>query len=799
MISIDLLQVNRMAFHTLKQSKNNHVTVNKSEQMSRFKMKLLAMLLSGLFANTAFAIEPFVVKDIRVEGIQRTEAGTVFSYLPVKVGETMNDEIASQAIKSLYGTGFFKDVRIEAEGDVLVVTVQERSSIAQIELSGNKSFPSDKMKEGLKQIGLAEGQIFDKSQLDTAEQEIKRQYLAQGKYGASVKTVVTPLERNRVAVRFDIEEGVVSKIRGINIVGNQAYAMEDLRAQFLLTTPNWMSWWNKDDQYSKQKLNADLETLKSFYLNKGYLEFNIDSTQVSITPDKRDIYITVNITEGEKYTISEVKVSGDTILPDTEIQQLIQTKTGDTFSREKITNSSKAISDRLSNDGYAFANVNPVPDINKENHTAAFTFFVDPGKKVYVRRINVVGNTRTKDEVIRRELRQLESAWYNSAKINRSKERLVRTDFFSDVNVETPAVAGTADQVDMNISVTEKSTGSVQFGAGLSSNEGVVFGVTVNQNNFLGTGNRVSAQVNTGKVNTTYSLSYTDPYFTPDGISRGFDIYRRDVDTSSLSTSSFNTSSYGGGVRFGVPINERDGFNFGLAIDFTKVDLSADSPKQYIDFCAPSSSCTSNSVVVSGAWYHDSRDSIQFTNNGVLQKLSAEVSLPVLDLEYYKVEYKHAWFKNVYKDFTVMLNGEIGYADSYGNEKYPFFKNFFLGGVNSVRGYDNGSLGPTDIQPSTGQSFSIGGTKKLLGNAELFFPVPGFTDSRQFRMSAFFDIGNVYDDSTGFKVGDLRYSTGLGISWLSPFGPLKLVYAKPLNSEAGDNTQSIQFQLGSQF
>jgi len=788
-----------MALHTKKQSKVDIVALKKSGQLYRFKMKSLAILMSGLFANSAFAIEPFVVKDIRVEGIQRTEAGTVFSYLPVKVGETMNDEIASQAIKSLYGTGFFKDVRIEAEDDVLIVTVQERSSIAQIELSGNKSFPSDKMKEGLKQIGLAEGQIFDKSQLDTAEQEIKRQYLSQGKYGASVKTVVTPLERNRVAVRFDIEEGVVSKIRGINIVGNQAYSMDDLRAQFLLTTPNWMSWWNKNDQYSKQKLNADLETLKSFYLNKGYLEFNIDSTQVSITPDKRDIYITVNVTEGEKYTISEVKVSGETIISDDEIKKLIQTKAGDTFSRERITNSSKAISDRLSNDGYAFANVNPVPDVDKENHTAAFTFFVDPGKKVYVRRINVVGNTRTKDEVIRRELRQLESAWYNSNKINRSKERLVRTNFFSDVNVETPAVAGTADQVDMNVTVTEQSTGSVQFGAGLSSNEGVVFGITVNQNNFLGTGNRVAAQVNTGQVNTTYSLSFTDPYFTPDGISRGFDIYRRDVDTSRLSTSSFNTSSYGGGVRFGVPINERDGFNFGLAIDFTKVDLSAASPKQYVDFCAPSLSCTSNSLVASLGWHHDSRDSIQFTRNGVLQSLSGEVSLPVLDLEYYKIEYKHAWFKNVYKDFTVMLNGEIGYADSYGNKEYPFFKNFFLGGVNSVRGYENGALGPRDVQPTSGRSFSVGGTKKILGNAELFFPVPGFTDSRQFRMSAFFDIGNVFDQSSGIKMDDLRYSTGLGISWLSPFGPLKLVYAKPLNSQSGDNTQSIQFQLGSQF
>ena len=785
-----------MAFKKLNHSKNNDT--NSAKGLKNLKLKSVLILVSGLFANSAMALEPFVVKDIRVEGLQRTEAGTVFTYLPVKVGETMNDDLASQAIKSLYNTGFFKDVRIEADGSVLVVTVQERASIAQIELSGNTSFPSDKMKEGLKQIGLAEGQIFDKSQLDRAEQEIKRQYLSQGKYGATVKTVVSPLERNRVAVRFNIVEGAVSKIRSINIVGNQAFTMDDLRAEFLLSTPNWMSWWNKDDQYSKQKLNADLETLRTFYLNRGYLEFNIDSTQVSITPDKKDIYITVNITEGEKYTISEVKLAGDTIVPDSEMQKLISVKKGDTFSRAKITESSKAISDRLSNDGYAFSNVNPVPEINKVDHTAAFTFFVDPGKRVYIRRINITGNTRTRDEVVRREVRQLESAWYNSGKINRSKERIVRTDFFSDVNVETPGVAGTTDQVDLNINVTEKSTGSIQFGAGLSSSEGVVLGITVNQNNFLGTGNRVSAQVNTGKTNTTYSLSYTDPYFTPDGVSRGFDIYRRDVDTSSTSTAPYNTSSYGGGVRFGIPLNERDGITLGLAVDLTSIGLTSSSPTQYINYCGNSSGCSSDSIVASAGWYHDSRDSIMFPNNGVLQRLSTEVSLPVLDLNYNKIDYKQAWYKNVYKDFTLMLNGEIGYADSYGGKKYPFFKNYFMGGVNSVRGYDTGTLGPKGTD-SSGNSYALGGTKRLLGNAELFFPIPGLKDSKQFRLSAFVDGGQVWDSDSSYNLGDLRYSAGAGISWISPFGPLKLVYAKPLNDKAGDNTQSIQFQLGAQF
>ncbi|MES2500075.1 MAG: outer membrane protein assembly factor BamA [Pseudomonadota bacterium] len=764
-----------------------------------FKIRYIPAIVFALFTQHALALEPFVVKDIRVEGLQRTEAGTIFNYLPVQVGDTMNDEKATQAIKSLYNTGFFKDVRIEAEGEVLVVTVQERSAISKIEFTGNKSFPSDKMTEGLKQIGISEGLIFDKSQLDRAEQEIKRQYLSQGKYSATVKAIVSPLERNRVAVKFEIEEGVVAKIRDINIVGNNAYTTEDLRAEFLLTTPNWMSWWNKDDQYSKQKLTADLETLKSFYMNKGYLEFSIDSTQVSISPDKQDIYITVNITEGEKYTISDVKLAGELQVPESELKPLIKIAKDDTFNRQLITETSKAISDRLSNEGYAFSNVNAIPEINKENHTAAFTFFVDPGKRVYVRRINLTGNTRTRDSVLRREMRQLESAWYAGDKIERSKVRLERLQYFDNVDIETPAVPGTTDQVDLNLNVTERSTGSVQFGAGLSSNEGVVFGVTVNQQNFLGTGNRVAAQVNTGKVNTTYSLSFTDPYFTPDGVSRGFDVYRRDVNTRSLDIGTYNSSSYGAGVRFGLPLTERDFFSAGITADITKIELASNSPKQYLDFCGNTSGCDSNSLQLALGWTHDSRDNTLFPNKGVLQRLTAEATVPGLDLQYYKLEYKHAWFKEVYKDVTFMLNGELGYAEAYGGKAYPFFKNFYVGGVNSVRGFDNGAIGPRDFDPTTGQDFAVGGTRRVVGNAEVFIPVPLLKNSSQFRLSAFVDAGNVYADNESLSLGELRYSTGVGISWFSPFGPLKLVLAKPLNAQDGDRTQTLQFQLGQQF
>ncbi|CAG0968990.1 Outer membrane protein assembly factor BamA [Methylophilaceae bacterium] len=765
------------------------------------KLNHILPFLISAYASSAFAIEPFVVQDIRVEGIQRTEPGTIFNYLPVRVGETMDDEKATQAIKALYGTGFFKDVRIEADNGILVVLVQERSAIAQISFDGNKSFPSDKMKEGLKQIGLSEGLIFDRSMLDRAEQEIKRQYLAQGKYAATVKTVVSPLERNRVAIRFDIEEGAVSKIRSINIVGNKDFDDGVLLEQFKLTTPNWLSWWNKDDQYSKQKLTADLEALRSFYMNQGYLEFNVDSTQVSITPDKRDIYITVNITEGSKYKVSEIKLAGEMLLPEEEARSLITVEPGEFFNRQKVTESSKAISDRLGNDGYAFSNVNAVPAVNKENHTVEFTFFVDPGRRVYVRRINLTGNTRTRDEVLRREMRQLESAWYGADKITRSKQRLERLQFFEDVNVETPAVPGTTDQVDLNINVTEKSTGSVQFGAGLSSSEGVIFGVTVNQNNFLGTGNRVSAQVNTGDVNTTYSLSYTDPYFTPDGISRGFDVYRRDVDTSSLSTASYKSSSYGLGVRFGMPLNERDSVSAGLTFDNTEIELDDSSPRRFQLYCgsANNNGCSNNSLLLSLGWAHDTRDNVLFPNSGVLQRITSEIGLPGLDLEYYKLEYKHSWFRPLSTNVTLMLNGEIGYGDSYGDKDFPFFKNFYVGGVNSVRGFETSAIGPREIDPTDGDDFAVGGTKRILGNAELYFPIPGMKDSKQLRLSTFLDAGSVYGTNDSIDFDQLRFSTGLGISWYSPFGPIKLVFAKALKKEDGDKTQVLQFQLGTQF
>ncbi len=776
----------------------------------RSKLALFISLL--LLSIAAFAMDPFVIKDMNIEGLQRTEPGTVFNYLPVQVGDTMTEDKSSEAIKSLYRTGFFKDVRIEADQDILLITVQERPSIADIQFSGNKAFQSDKLKEGMKGIGLAEGQIYDKSKLEFAEQEIKKQYLAQGKYTATVKTSASPLERNRVAIRFDIEEGIVSRIKEINVVGNQLYTKSDVTSEFELKTTNWLSWWYKDDQYSKQKLTSDLEKLKSFYMNRGYLEFSIDSTQVSITPDKEDVYITINISEGPKYKVSDVKLAGDLQqVPEGELQNLIKIKKDDIFNREKITESTKGMNARLGNDGFAFSNVNAIPEINKEDHTASFTFFVDPGRKVYVRRIDIEGNERTRDDVIRREFRQVESGWYAADKIDRSKVRLNRTQFFSDVNIETPAVPGSTDQVDLKVKVTERNTGSIMFGAGLSSSEGLVGSFNVTQANFLGTGDRVSAQINTGSVNKTYSLSVTKPFYTPEGISLGYDVYRRDVNTSSLNVVTYNTSSYGAGIRFGVPLSEKNAISYGLTLDNTEVSaLSESSPVRYQQYCqkvsGSSSGCTMNSLTASLGWSIDSRDDILFPKKGELRRVSGEIATPGLDLQIYKLSLQETWYKDVTKDLTVMLNGQFGYANSYGGKEFPFYKNFYVGGVNTVRGYAQGSIGPVCLvgdtscgsNTSTSNMF-MGGNKQIVMNAELFMPVPFIKNNNQFRLSAFIDAGNVYSLDQSVVLGDLRYSAGMGVLWVSPFGPLKLVYAKPFNNQSTDKTESIQFQMGQQF
>jgi len=768
--------------------------------INKMKLKYLAALLSGLYAASASAMEPFVVKDIRVEGIQRTEAGTVFSYLPVKVGETMDDEKAAAAIKALYATGFFKDVRLEIDNGVLVVTLLERPAIAEIDIVGTKEFTKEQLKDGLKQTGLAESRIFDKSLLDKAEQELKRQYYSRGKYAVVVSTTVTPLERNRVSINFNVTEGEVAKIRQINIVGNQDFKEKELLNLFVLSTPGWMTWFSKNDQYSKQKLAADLETLRSFYLNRGYIEFAVDSTQVSISPDKTDIYITVNLAEGPKYTVSDVKLAGGMLVPEAELRKLVKVQPGDTFSREQLNESTKEIGDRLGNDGYAFANVNAVPELDKEKHQAAFTFLIDPGRRIYVRRINMTGNTKTRDQVLRREMRQMEGGWYSGEKINRSRERLDRLGYFSDVNVETPAVPGTTDQVDVNLGVTEKATGSVMLGAGFSSSDGFIVSGSVSQNNVFGTGNQLAVQVNSGKVNKVYSVSYTDPYYTVDGVSLGYDVYQRNVDPTSLSTvGNYSSSALGAGVRLGVPINENDAVNLGLTYEKTDLTLFDTSPQRYKDFVADFGT-TNTTVRADLGWARDTRDSISYPTRGSLQRVYGEVGLPVGDLKYSKISYQNQWFYPLSRTFTLMLNGEIGAGGGYGGRPLPFFKNFYAGGNTSVRGFDAGTLGPKDSS-----DLALGGSRRIVANAEVLFPFPGLKDDKSVRMSVFADAGAAWGpgDVQGrydkVKVSDLRYSAGVAVSWFSPIGPLKFSLAAPLNAKVGDKEQRFQFILGSVF
>src|SRR5215813_5269506 len=749
------------------------------------------LLLSSLYSLSAAAFEPFLVKDIRVEGIQRTEPGTVFSYLPVKIGDTLTEEGAAEAIKALFATGFFKDVRLEAEGNVLVVSVVERPAIAQIDFVGQKEFDKDKLREALKHIGLAQGRIFDRSLLEKAEQELKTQYLSRGMYAVEITTTVTPLERNRVSINFNIAEGEVAKIHQINIVGNKVFSESELLDQFSLTTPGLLTWYTKNDQYSKQKLEGDLESLRSYYLNQGYLEFTIDSTQVSISPDRKDVYLVINVTEGDKFIVSDVKLAGELLLPEAELRKLVKLKKGDVFSREKLTESTKLIVDRLGNEGYAFANVNPVPDIDREKKQVAFTLYVDPGRRVYVRRINISGNTTTRDEVIRREIRQLEGGWYSTEKLKRSKVRIDKLGFFSEVNVDTVNVPGSTDEVDVEVKVVERPTGNLLFGIGYSTAEKIILSGSVSQSNLFGSGNALSLQVNSGSVNKVYALSYTNPYFTEDGVSLGWDIYKRNVDATSLSgVSPYKTSTIGTGLRSGVPVTEYDTINYGLAVERTNVETFVGSPQEYIDFVHDFGN-TNTALILTAGWSRDGRDSAIYTTSGLLQRLNLELAVPPADLEYYRATYRADYWIPIGRENTLQLSGQIGYADGYGGKPLPFYKNYYIGGIGSVRGYETSAIGPKD---SLGNA--LGGQSMLVANAEYYFPMPGLEKDKSVRLSVFTDAGLVSGTpgpnppaTPTFDFSEIRYSVGLGLSWFSPVGPIKISVAKAINPKPEDRSQ----------
>ena len=747
------------------------------------------------------AIEPFTVKDIRVEGIQRTEAGTVFSYLPVRVGETFNDDKSVAAIKALYATGFFKDVKLEKDGDVLVVLVEERPAIAKVEFTGTKEFEKDTLIKALKDIGVGEAKIFDKASVDRAEQELKRQYLSHGLYGVKVTTTVTPIERNRVNIVFAVDEGDVAKIKQINIVGNKVFSDKELKEQLALNTGGWFSWYTKADQYSKTKLTGDIESLKSYYLNRGYIEMQVESTQVSITPDKKDIYITINITEGEKYKVSGIKFEGETFGREEELRSLVLLRTGQTYSGELLTATNKLISDRLGTFGYAFANVNANPDIDRDKREVAFTFFIDPGKRAYVRHMNISGNTTTRDEVIRREFRQFESSWYDANKIKLSRDRVDRLGYFKDVTIDTPEAQGTSDQVDVNLTVTEKPTGNFQIGGAFSQSEKFTFSAAIQQANFAGSGTTVGLELNTSKYSRTISFSNTDPYYTDEGVSRAFEVYLRTTQPPALNIGSYTIKQQGGRINYGVPFSENDTVFFGIGLESSRIDTDATSPvrfKQYVTsltgIASGIGSARTTAVPLTAAWARDSRDSAITPTIGRYQRANLELDV-VGQEKYYRAVYEQQWYKPLHPKVTLALKGEVDYGHGIGDRAYPIFKNFYGGGIGSVRGYLSSSLGAVD--PTTYDA--LGGASRLIGNAELQMPFPGSGQDRSLRWFGFLDGGQVYQEGEKMRISELRYSTGLGISWISPVGPLKLSYAKPLNAKQGDRLERFQFQMGTGF
>lgn len=739
-------------------------------------------------------MEPFVVKDIRVEGVQRVEPGTVFGYLPVKVGETFTDEKGAESIRALYNTGFFKDVQIRSEGNVLVVRVEERPAISQLEFIGFKEFDKDALRRTLRGVGVAEARYYDKSLIDRAEQEIKRQYVSRGYYAAEVTTTVTPVDANRVSITFTVDEGPTAKIRQINIVGNKAFKEGDLRDEMQLSTPNWLSWYTKNDLYSKQKLTADLEALRSFYLDRGYLEFAIESTQVSITPDKKDIYLTLNIHEGEQYKVSDIKLTGELLGKQAEMERLIKLKQGDVFSSAKLSSTTKSITDLLGTYGYAFATINPQPQINQSDRTVALTLVVDPGRRVYVRRVNVVGNSKTRDEVVRREMRQMEASWFDGEKLQLSQNRVNRTGYFTDANITTEDVPGTTDQVDVNVNVTEKPTGQINLGVGFSSTDKLVLSAGIRQDNVFGSGTSLGLDVNTSKSNRTIAVTQFDPYFTVDGISRSTELYYRTYRPLYYTgDQDYRVVQQGGNVKFGVPFSETDTVFFGIGYERTTIDVTTNTPLAYQNYVAKNGRITNNFPITIG-WSKDQRDSALVPTRGRYQQANLEFGIPGGDLQYFRAYYQHQYFYPLSKSFTMAFNNEIGYGHGYGGKDFPVFKNYYAGGIGSVRGYETSTLGPRDAN-----GVAIGGASKFVGNVEFIFPLPGSGVDRTVRLFTFFDYGNVFAEGQPYKLGDMRYSTGFGLSWLSPIGPLKISMGFPIKRKTEDQTQRFQFQIGTAF
>ena len=760
---------------------------NKSKWLK--SVAILMLCMTSLAANA----EGFFVKDIRVEGLRRISAGTVFTYLPVQVGDYLDKELTSKAIKELYATGFFNDIELQADGEILVIKVAERPSITEIIIKGNSILETDLLLEGLKGAGLSEGRVFNRRLLDGIKQELFRQYYSNGNYDVKVSITVTPMVRNRVSILIEITEGEVARIKGINIVGNKLYTDEELLDEFSLGIPSAWKIWSDMDEYSKPKLDADLEVLRTRYLNDGYLNFKVDSTQVSLSPDKRFVFITINIIEGDKYLFSGVELLGDTSDQLTKILKDSYPGDGVNFSNRSIVTISEQLKSHLKDEGYAFSNINAAPSVDDDAKSVKVKFFVDKGKRVYVRRIIFEGNEKTRDEVLRREMRIFEGGWYSAKKIKRSKLRLQRLGFFENVEIKTPAVAESPDQIDVVVRVSERDSGNVNLFAGYSEGDGASFGMSLSQDNFLGSGDKFGFKINTSKSNTVYSVDFNDPYYTDDGVSRGFNLFFEQTDTDELEVSTYATDTWGGMISFGFPITEDEKVYFGLGYDWLKMKPLDESPPRVYDFIDKYGD-EFKTIRANAGWSSDTRNRMHFATEGSSKKFSLIAALPGSDLKYYKITYKHKWYYPLFSDSAFMLRGDIGYGDGYDDtDKLPFYENFYAGGVNTLRGFKVSTLGPVDPDD---EDTPIGGNLKILGGTELIFPVP-FVESDSVRLSAFIDAGNVFDtvdEST--DLSEFRYSTGLTLRWLSPVGGLVFSYAKPLNEKEGDRTKEFQFTMG---
>jgi len=759
----------------------------------RLRAVTMGMVATSLLASLpAFAVDPFSLRDIRIEGLQRVEPGTVFGSLPFRVGDTYSDDKGAAAIRSLFSLGLFKDVRIDVNGEVIVVVVEERPTVSEISFSGVKEFDNEVLRKALRDVGLADGRPFDKALADRAEQELKRQYLNRSMYAVQVVTTLTPVERNRVNLNFSVVEGDVAKIREIRVIGNRAFSENALKDLFDLDTGGWLSWYTKSDRYSRSKLTADLETLKSYYLTRGYLEFNIDSTQVALSPDKDQVSLIVNITEGNRYIISSVRLDGDFLGKENDFKSLISVQAGEPYNADRVLTTTKAFTDYFGAFGFAFARVEAIPEIDRDNARVALVFQAQPSRRAYVRRINIAGNNRTRDEVIRRELRQFESAWYDSDRIKLSRDRVDRLGYFTQVGIDTQEVTGAPDQVDLLMTVAEKPTGNLSVGAGYSQAEKLSFVGGIKQENVFGTGNYLGIDLNTSKYNRQISVTTTDPYFTQDGISRTVDLYYRTTRPYTQQGGDYQLITPGFNVRFGVPFTETDTVFFGGGAESTKIVSGTSMPAAYLDF-ARQYGVRSVSIPLTVGWTRDDRDSALVPTMGRMQRLQTEWGVGG-DTRYLRANYQFQQYIPLNKQFTFAFNSDVGWGKGLGNRPFPVFKNFFGGGLGSVRGFEQGTLGSRDI---TGAF--IGGSKKLALNAEILAPFPGAGNDRTLRVFGFMDAGNVYGDNDKLDASALRASVGFGLSWLSPVGPLRIAYANPVRKFAGDKIQKIQFQIGTSF